>query len=152
MSPRAWGLLRDRELGKMHAWYEGQYVWLEQSSADVCIWLVRSGPELSSLLVVKEGPLPAHPMSEEQAEVAFGPCPLGVVGVYVDDLLLTAPRPLVECLVAMITRVWGCSEPDWAGKTAVKFFGVEVRRAPSGVFHLSQETYLSFRRLLLLSL
>ena len=59
-----------------------------------------------------------------------------------DDLLLTAPRPLVECLVAMITQVWDCSEPDWAGSTAVKFLGVEVRRTPSGAFHLSQETYL----------
>ena len=59
-----------------------------------------------------------------------------------DDLLLTAPRPLAECLVAMITKVWDCSEPDWAGSTAVKFLGVEVRRTPSGAFHLSQKTYL----------
>ena len=42
----------------------------------------------------------------------------------------------------MITQVWDCSEPDWAGSTAVKFLGVEVRRTPSGAFHLSQETFL----------
>ena len=64
----------------------------------------------------------AHPLFEEQAEVSFGPCPLGVVGVYVDDLLLTAPRPLVKCLVAMITQVWDCSEPD-GGKYCGQVFG-----------------------------
>ena len=66
----------------MHTMREGQHVWLEQSSADVCVWLVRSGAEMPSLPVLKEDPLPAHPLSDKQAEVNFGPRPLGIVGVY----------------------------------------------------------------------
>ena len=142
VSPRAWGLFRDRELGRMHTMFEGQHVWLEQSRADVSMWLVRCGPELPSLPVVREEPLRTHPMSEDSAVDFELQAPFGIIGVYVDDLLLTASRELIQCLIDMITQVWDCSDPEWASEDAVKFLGVEVRRTSSGVFHLSQETYL----------
>ncbi|CAE7599592.1 GIP, partial [Symbiodinium sp. CCMP2456] len=142
VSPRAWGLLRDRELGRMHTMFEGQHVWLEQSRADVSLWLVRCGPELPSLPVVREEPLRTHPMSEDSAADFDLQAPFGIIGVYVDDLLLTASRELIQCLIDMITQVWDCSDPEWASEDPVKFLGVEVRRTRAGVFHVSQETYL----------
>ena len=125
-SPQDWCVERDRRFASIR-WVgpNGKPRCLIQSQSDSSIWLVKEW--LPDKLDKESG---------EPAEAI-----LGLLGVYVDDLLITAePQELSE-LVSVISKEWKCSPVQWLTE-GVTFCGLEIRIA-DGVYYLHQGKYIA---------
>ena len=117
-SPQDWGAERDQCLRSLI--WKGQQdrcFGLEQAKSDHSIWRIR-----------------------EVRDSAFVGPTRGLLGVYVDDLLLTAEAELVNGLLEAVTTTWGCSEPQ-SLEHEVVFCGLQIR-AEGQTYLLSQSKYV----------
>ena len=125
-SPQDWCVERDRRFSRLR-WIgpTGKPRCLIQSQSDSSIWLVKEGlPDKSD-----------GTNGEPTGAV------LGLLGVYVDDLLITArPQELSE-LVNVISKEWKCSPVQWL-KDGVMFCGLEIV-IRDGLYHLHQGKYIT---------
>ena len=64
----------------------------------------------------------------------------GLLGVYVDDLLLTAEPELLEGLLGAITSMWKCSTPQALDQDVV-FCGLQIQQVDKG-YTLGQSKYV----------
>jgi KUP system potassium uptake protein len=68
---------------------------------------------------------------------------VGMVGVYVDDILLSGPQAVVDALIAAFQKLWETSKPEVPSEsTSTKFCGLEIKRGPSGSVQLAQKDYV----------
>ena len=89
-SPQDWSAERDSRLKTLEFKTANKSTFgLEQTKADHSIWRIR----------------------ETKGGDFVGPT-RGLLGVYVDDLLVTAETPLLEGLMEKITTMWRCSNPQ----------------------------------------
>ena len=117
-SPKTWSDHRDVVLAAMTWQLGNQQANFEQLVTDPNVWKIVTYSETG----------------EEQLR--------GVMIVYVDDLMILAPRSVVQGTVDRIKEEWEVSTPEWLEEEkATKFLGIEIRKMASG-FLLTQESYL----------
>ena len=111
--PRDWAVYRDKELREITLGTpEG--AGLKQGLTDESLWFVKS----------KEG-------------VIFA-----LMIVYVDDIAMFGPKPVLEDLVSELKKKWRLSEPSWAlSRAQVMFCGMELTKADYG-WRITQKKYL----------
>ncbi|CAE7776959.1 RE1, partial [Symbiodinium sp. CCMP2592] len=66
---------------------------------------------------------------------------LGLVLVYVDDILMMSTRDIVKGIYAWLVADWKCSELEWVEDGSLRFLGIELRVCGDGI-HLSQTGYV----------
>ena len=129
ISPKAWGLERDKELRKMSITHEGQQCHFRQSTIDPSIWSIIPGapPKHGSSIVAQ----------------AAGTSVLGWIIVYVDDFAIVASDAVSELVKQAIEKKWKISVKDivpFGSGRSVEYLSVEVSAAKDG-WTLSQQTY-----------
>ena len=88
VAPRAWELERDAQL-KPTSWkHKGQTLWLKQLASDPSIWTVMQGTGEDATIV-------------------------GILGVYVDDLLALGPMDIVKSVLSHISQMWKTTEAEF---------------------------------------
>ena len=100
---------------------------LRRAEADPSIWFV---------LEALEGKSGCIEFRDEWGEI------LAILGVYVDDLLLTGATDELSFMIAAFGGLWKTSEPNWL-KDGLRFCGIEVERGSDGAYRLHQTSYLS---------
>ncbi|CAE7900457.1 unnamed protein product [Symbiodinium microadriaticum] len=127
-SPADWSVYRDGTLAEWSWTGPGQSLRkLRRAEADPSIWFV---------LEAVEGESGCIEFRDEWGEI------LAILGVYVDDLLLTGATDELSLMIAAFGGLWKTSEPNWL-KDGLRFCGVEVVRGSDGAYHLHQTSYLS---------
>ncbi|OLQ07665.1 hypothetical protein AK812_SmicGene8938 [Symbiodinium microadriaticum] len=68
---------------------------------------------------------------------------VGVIALYVDDILIGAPKGIVEAVIAALQSQWELSSPEWVDKPGdnMKFAGFELERTAEGL-RVHQESYV----------
>ena len=118
-SPKDWGCYRDL--------YVSSFRW----TLDEKEYQLRRTPEPNVWYIARDG---FH--AEDQDEVC------GLVTIYVDDILVTAPQPLAKAALDRIQQEWTCSEVEWVNSESwTKFCGVELRRDAQGLL-VGQPSYV----------
>ena len=126
-APRRWSSHRDMLL-RQHTWEDcGRRFSLKQCVADSNLWKIVSEPLSGGVDVKTESEPVLH----------------GLLGIYVDDMLITAEEPVKERLVREIRSIWSTSEPESAevGKP-VRFCGFNLHKLKGGGYLLNQEDYI----------
>ena len=123
-SPRLWSDYRDNELTAMKIDCANGVLTLQQMVTEPNMWrlmLKTSGPGRDSL-------------AEEF---------VGLLLVYVDDLLILGSSEVVEAVVAAIQSKWETSTPEMIGMSKeVRFLGAELWRREDGVWMITQANYI----------
>ena len=127
-SPSDWSTFRDRTL-EQWSWTgpNDRLRKLRQAEADPSLWFV---------LEALEGESGVIEFCNEWGAI------LAVLGVYVDDLLITGPTIELCCMVTAFGGLWKTSTPNWL-KDGLRFCGIEVELGLDGSLHLHQTSYLS---------
>ena len=112
-SPKLWGTYRDMMLAKVQLVVGGKRITLLQGRVEPSWWSIM---QEGSVLV-------------------------GVLVVYVDDLLLRARTEVIKELAAAIQRFWKTSALQLVTEGEIRFLGIEISRTSQG-FALSQRSYL----------
>ena len=123
-SPRDWSIVRDGDLSRAVVRMGEQSFCLLQSRVDANMWFLQ---EVSDRI---------------KAPGEFEP--LAILLVYIDDFLALGSQPVVRALLDTVSGLWKCGKVEWieeVGKTAVKFFGFELRWS-DGDLLLSQCSYI----------
>ena len=117
-SPRAWGDFRDATLAKMTWQVEDDLIAFQPLVSDPNVWrIVKVTDDL------------------EQTT-------LGLMLVYVDDLMLLGKLRLLQEALERVKREWELSPPEWLNSEhPVRFLGVDVWLTDKGIF-LNQESYI----------
>ena len=119
-SPAAWSAFRDSRIPKLVITHAGEKYGLKQSRSEPNVWLLHR--------VDNDG----HFVGKIE----------GVLGVYVDDLLCTGPKPLIKSVFAAIATEWRISQPTFADEPeGITFCGLEVRHK-GGALRISQQAYI----------
>ena len=124
-APRRWSAHRDLLLRKI-SWEEGERKYfLVQCVADHNLWRIVSRRQ------------------PESAEADSGLGLHGLLGVYVDDMLITAETAIQTRLIQELRAVWNTSEPEFAevGRP-IRFCGFNLHRLTGGGYLLNQEDYV----------
>ncbi|OLP90889.1 Retrovirus-related Pol polyprotein from transposon TNT 1-94 [Symbiodinium microadriaticum] len=68
---------------------------------------------------------------------------VGLVALYVDDILIGAERPVCEAVIKALQEQWELSPPEWIDKMGdqMKFAGYELQKTSEGI-RLHQESYV----------
>ena len=110
ISPACWGRHRDKI--KDLTWeHNGVRYTLQQSKSEPAVWMLMTVKGISGLL-----------------------------GIYVDDFMISGCPAVVSSGIAAIQRVWETSKPKCASE-GVHFLGVDIR-VQDGVYTMSQEGYV----------
>ena len=126
-SPKDWGIDRDNKLRVMEYKVGDQKRSLVQARSDCSVWLV-----------CPEG---VRPDGDSISDAPF--TPLALLGIYVDDLLISGPAEEAEALLNAIKHTWTCSEEQRLDQQTIKFCGLEVDREPeSGALLVHQSSYI----------
>ena len=121
-SPRDWSISRDTKLCALTWSVNGETRRLVQSKCDCSIWFIRR--------VVQDVVVTNEP-------------PIGALGVYVDDLLLTSEESETDALLRAIRSLWTCSEEQRSTKGRVIFCGLEIDQNPeTKELEIHQSSYI----------
>ncbi|CAE6952681.1 RE1 [Symbiodinium sp. CCMP2592] len=132
-APRRWSSHRDMLL-RQHVWEEGgRRFSLQQCVADNNLWKIVSEPLSGGV----------HAGAGLETESGSEPMLHGLLGIYVDDMLIIAEESVKERLVKEIRSIWSTSEPESAeeGKP-IRFCGFNLHRLKGGGYLLNQEDYV----------
>ena len=113
-SPRLWSAYRDEQLGQLQLVVGGKRVVLQQGRVESSWWKVL----------------------EEEGSVL-----IGLLVVYVDDILICGHTSLVRELAEAIRKLWRTSPLQLVGEGELRFLGIEIARTTYG-FALSQNSYI----------
>ena len=117
-APAAWSSYRDSEIPNIRVHH-----------GDMCLRLVKSNADQNIWYLKPEGNLGARPFA--------------ILGVYVDDMLATGPREILDNLFHAIQTKWETSRPQFASdKGGISFCGVEILDSGAQL-HLHQKKYLA---------
>ena len=112
-SPKLWSTYRDMRLAQVQLIVEGKRITLLQGRVEPSWWSV-----------LQEGSVL-----------------IGILVVYVDDLLLCGRTELVRELASAIKAIWKTSPLQLVTEGGVRFLGIEISRTSQG-FALSQKSYI----------
>ena len=118
ISPACWQRYRDGKLSTLRWLHEGTEYELRQSKAEPSLWLVCA--------------------SGDQAEP---PQLYGLIGIYVDDIILSLIESLLTSAITAIQEMWQTSSPKFA-VDGFTFLGIDIVELPNG-YHLSQGSYVN---------
>ena len=106
-SPRLWGLTRDETLGGLNiqGGHEGKLM-------NFVLELLQSEPNLWKL------------QNADEDLIVYA-----LLMTYLDDLLITAPEPLMVAMQKKIQDTWSTSTPRRVGQEPVRFLGLEITKA-----------------------
>ena len=144
-APRRWSSHRDLLLRRL-AWDDqDRHYMLQQCAADNNLWRIVSRPTSSESQdpVASLNPsCDSHVQSsssQDNSETTLH----GLLGVYVDDMLITAESAVKNRLIAELRAIWQTSEPEEAtvGRP-IRFCGFNMHRLPGGGYLLNQEDYV----------
>ena len=106
-----WQLDRDRKLRVLVWAVDGASRCLIQCAADCSMWMIKACEGIDE--------------SGQPKGVDSGP-PKGILGVYVDDLLITGTSKESQGLLCAIKATWTCSPEQSLEQGTVKFCGLEI--------------------------
>ena len=67
---------------------------------------------------------------------------VGLMSVYVDDIMIAANREVAQAAIGSIEKTWAISEVEWASEKPLRYCGFEVLADEGGDgFHVSQHMY-----------
>ena len=67
---------------------------------------------------------------------------VGLMSVYVDDILVAAANDVVQAAIGSIEKTWDISGIEWASSTPLRYCGFEVTADKDGDgFHVSQQMF-----------
>ena len=144
-APRRWSAHRDLLLRQLFWEDAGRRFSLVQCEADANLWRVVSVQQPDSTQDVdasSKNPSPeiytGNPQQEDEGLKLHG-----LLGVYVDDMLITADGDTTESLIRELRAIWSTSEPEVAevGRP-VRFCGFNLHRLTGGGYLLNQEDYV----------
>ncbi|CAE7444287.1 unnamed protein product [Symbiodinium sp. CCMP2592] len=144
-APRRWSAHRDLLLRQL-CWEDGgRRFSLVQCEADANLWRVVSVQQPESTQDVDASshkPVPGTSTPNPQQEDE-GPKLHGLLGVYVDDMLITADGATTDNLIRELRAIWSTSEPEVAevGRP-IRFCGFNLHRLTGGGYLLNQEDYV----------
>ena len=126
-APRRWSSHRDLRLGQI-SWVEnGRTFSLVQSQADANIWKVVSRP-------TAQGERDQEPIDQQMH---------GLLGVYVDDMLITAEDPVIQAVIRELRNTWATSDPEFAAEDKpIRFCGFNLHKLREGGFLLNQQDFI----------
>ena len=110
MAAKRTNAYRDIRLAKVQFEIEGEKVTLVQGKVEPSWWSVKKGD--SELI--------------------------GIIVVYVDDLLICGPQPVVRKVAEAIGSIWKTSELQLASEGGIRFLGMDIQQSSHG-FMLSQK-------------
>ncbi|CAE7266254.1 unnamed protein product [Symbiodinium sp. CCMP2456] len=112
-SPKLWGMYRDIRLAQIQLVFEGKKVVLMQGRVEPSWWsILQEGSQL-----------------------------IGILVVYVDDILLCGRPELIKEIAVAIREVWKTSELQLVSEGAIRFLGIEISMCTQG-FALTQKSYI----------
>ena len=111
-SPRWWGQFRDAQLAQINLVIGEKKIQMVQCRVEGSWWKLQDGAVL-----------------------------IGILVVYVDDLLICSTPPVIRAVADAIRKIWNTSPLTWASEESVRFLGIEITKIPGG-FALSQEQYI----------
>ena len=127
-SPRDWQLDRDRKLRVLVWAVDGASRCLIQCAADCSMWMIKACEGIDE--------------SGQPKGVDSGP-PKGILGVYVDDLLITGTSKESQGLLCAIKATWTCSPEQSLEQGTVKFCGLEIDyNAETKCLEIHQAAYI----------
>ena len=112
-SPRLWGQYRDVQLARIQIIYEGKRVTLRQGRVEPSWWSV-----------LQEGSVL-----------------IGIIVVYVDDILICGHTEIIRELAGAIRAVWKTNDLQLVSDGTIRFLGIEISLCSQG-FSLSQRSYI----------
>ncbi|CAE7229842.1 RE1, partial [Symbiodinium sp. CCMP2456] len=112
-SPRWWGEFRDVSLARLMVRLGDRKVTLARCRVESSWWKVM-----------------------EESSV------IGVIFIYVDDILICSTPPVVKAVAQAIKELWSTSPLAMASEGAIKFLGLEIEKIEGG-FAISQADYIS---------
>ncbi|CAE7275094.1 RE1, partial [Symbiodinium natans] len=113
LSPAAWSRHRDKCLSQLKWAFEGLEYRLTQSDSEPSLWKIQDSSNALK----------------------------GLIGVYVDDMLLRACRGLLESVAGAIQTLWETSDIKFA-EDGLHFLGVDIR-LHNGRYYLTQVSYVT---------
>ncbi|CAE7314267.1 RE1 [Symbiodinium microadriaticum] len=124
-APKSWSSYRDKVLAGLSIPCEGGVLRLSRMLEDANL-----------LHIIK---LPGEGGSNDSGEGQK----LGVVALYVDDILIGAERSICEAVIKALQDQWELSPPEWLEATGdqMKFAGYELQKTSEGI-RLHQESYV----------
>lgn len=132
-SPKDWSVYRDAELQKMIGVLtskeeegETEVKFSFRPLKDANLWAIQEVREASSS------------SSREWGSA------LGLMIVYVDDVLMVGPKEVTDAASGTIERAWKTSNPEYAslGGAPMRFLGIEIQRLENGTYYLHQGSYV----------
>ena len=120
-SPGDWSAFRDSTM-KVFQWSTGtgKLRKLRQLTAEPSIWLI----------------VEVQNDSDKQETII-----LALLGVYVDDILLTGIRTELEDFYQALSGLWNLAKPSWL-EDGIKFCGIQIELGQDGSWLLHQDDYL----------
>ncbi|CAE7421078.1 Eef1g [Symbiodinium sp. CCMP2592] len=112
-SPKWWGDYRDEQVARLVIELDGQRIELMRCRVEASWWKVVQGATLIGLLVI-----------------------------YVDDILICALPPVIKAVAKAIQALWRTSALEFASEGRIRFLGIEIEKIPDG-FALSQQSYIA---------
>ena len=134
-APAAWACDRDLKLSKM-TWRNatGRLCWLERCPAEENLWKIREA-------LSESGDVSQNPPSRDSC--THGCCTVGLVGVYVDDILITAVEGQDQSFIDAVQSEWKTSTPEFVRPgESVRFCGYNLWVDEKGAYTLNQEHYV----------
>ncbi|CAL1129619.1 unnamed protein product [Cladocopium goreaui] len=136
-SPKLWGDCRDDELEVMKLEVEEE----EGQMTSLRLCPLASEPNLWRIEAEESE-------AESDTQSNFAPLPLkGLLMTYVDDILVTGSRKVVDAVMEKIRTIWTTSEPDQVGEKPIRFLGVEISKTfdvtkNRDVWYVNQQSYI----------
>ena len=96
-SPRCWGEFRDTRLAQLNIIVDGKRIKLLQCRVEGSWWKLVEGTTL-----------------------------IGVVVVYVDDLLICSTPSIIQAVSDAVKTLWDTSALSWASDGGIRFLGIEI--------------------------
>ena len=113
-SPADWGHFRDNEGLRKMEWEMDGVVYKLAATPEPHLWKIKKGDSTE-----------------------------GLVLVYVDDFLITAPESIKDAVLNAISKTWECSPPEQiTAKEWVRYCGYEIKAKAEGGFMVRQTNYI----------
>ena len=119
ISPAAWPRCRDRKLPTLRLMTCAGLVRLCQFKTDPNIWAIVPGDH-------------EEPVDPSQR--------LGLLLVYVDDMMVLSTRKIINDVIAELGKTWELSKPELLEDGNVHYRGVEIRKGEGGIL-VHQDSY-----------
>ena len=137
ISPKAWGVERDKELKRMTIIHNGVNHIFLQSHIDPSVWSIVPGD------LDEQGN--GRPTSCSNPAKAGVTQVVGWIVVYVDDFMIVGSNPVIDAATSAIKAKWRITDKptvNFGSNESVEYLSVDIKAVPTG-YCLSQPAYTS---------